>query len=134
MPGTSGRVLRVLVLLASGQVASGCDAGSARVPSAEPGAADVGGEGARSAPVPAWSCALPDGFSEGAPLHFPAMPGPVIGHRMSGAPGSDVFGLFLQSTVALCGRDEAAYFLRYRFYLTGPFSGRWQRPPFYQPI
>ncbi|XXT17787.1 hypothetical protein WME94_46895 [Sorangium sp. So ce429] len=82
-------------------------------------------------------CALPRGFSEGAPRRlpgFPATSAPAIGHRLSDAPDADAFGRFLRSTVAFCGPDDQPYFLRYRYYLTGPLSGRWLRPPLAQPL
>ncbi|WP_437305040.1 hypothetical protein [Sorangium sp. So ce388] len=82
-------------------------------------------------------CALPREFSEGAPLRFPGFPStpaPAIGHRLSGTPDSDAFGRFLRSTVAFCGPAGQPYFLRYRYYLTGPLSGRWLRPPLAQPL
>ncbi|XXY53887.1 hypothetical protein WME91_22380 [Sorangium sp. So ce269] len=82
-------------------------------------------------------CSLPRGFSEGAPRRFPgfpATPAPAIGHSLSDAPDADAFGRFLRSTVAFCGPDDQPYFLRYRYYLTGPLSGRWLRPPLAQPL
>ncbi|WP_437925913.1 hypothetical protein WMF37_43785 [Sorangium sp. So ce291] len=82
-------------------------------------------------------CALPRRFSEGAPLRFPgfpATPAPALGHRLSDAPDADAFGRFLRSTVVFCGPDGQPYFLRYRYYLTGPLSGRWLRPPLAQPL
>ncbi|MGK3968825.1 hypothetical protein WMF38_37520 [Sorangium sp. So ce118] len=82
-------------------------------------------------------CALPRGFSEGAPRRFPGFPttpAPAIGHSLSDAPDADAFGRFLRSTVAFCGPDDQPYFLRYRYYLTGPLSGRWLRPPLAQPL
>ncbi|MGK4001899.1 hypothetical protein WMF31_04705 [Sorangium sp. So ce1036] len=132
MPGASGRAWGVLVLLSSGGAAAGCDAASADLPPGEAGAPGGAATGPGSAPPGA--CALPRGFSRGAPARFPAMSSPVLGHRLSGAPDGDVFGLYLRSTVAFCGPDEAPYFLRYRFYLTGPLAGRWLRPPLVQPI
>ncbi|MGK3999737.1 hypothetical protein [Sorangium sp. So ce1024] len=85
-------------------------------------------------PVAPASCALPPGFSAGAPARFPATSPPAIGHRLSRSPATDVFGRFLRSTVVFCGPDEQPYFQRYRYYLTGPLSGRWLRPPLIEPV
>ncbi|WP_437687617.1 hypothetical protein [Sorangium sp. So ce176] len=82
-------------------------------------------------PVP---CPLPSGFSAGAPARFPAASSPAVGHRLSAASDTDAFGRFLRSTVMFCGPDEQPYFLRYRYYLTGPLSGRWLRPPLAEPL
>ncbi|WP_437632210.1 hypothetical protein [Sorangium sp. So ce854] len=84
-----------------------------------------------TAPAP---CALPPGFSAGVPARFPATSPPPIGHRLSGSPDTDVFGRFLRSTVVFCGPDEQPFFQRYRYYLTGPLSGRWLRPPLAEPL
>ncbi|WP_438033091.1 hypothetical protein [Sorangium sp. So ce204] len=134
VPRASVGAFRVLVLFSSwGSVAAGCVAAATDVPPEEAGAPDPGG-GAARAPVPPASCDVPRGFSEGAPPRFPAVPAPAIGHRPSAEPGGDVFGRFLRATVVFCGPDEQPYFLHYRFYLTGPFSGRWLRPPLVQPL
>ncbi|WP_155798751.1 hypothetical protein [Sorangium cellulosum] len=79
-------------------------------------------------------CPLPSGFSAGAPARFPAASSPAVGHRLSAASDTDAFGRFLRSTVMFCGPDEQPYFLRYRYYLTGPLSGRWLRPPLAEPL
>ncbi len=131
---TSGGAWCVLVLLtSSGSAAAGCIAAAADVPPEEVGAPDPGSDAA-PAPRPPAPCALPPEFLVGAPPRFPATPTPPLGHRPSAAPGDDVFGRFLRSTVVFCGPDERPYFLRYRFYLTGPLSGRWLRPPLVQPL
>ncbi|WP_437754180.1 hypothetical protein [Sorangium sp. So ce1389] len=104
---------------------------------AEAGAPRPGGATSTPGHTSPAPCALPRGFSEGAPLRFPgfpAAPAPAIGHRLSGAPDADAFGRFLRSTVVFCGPDGQPYFLRYRYYLTGPLSGRWLRPPLAQPL
>ncbi|WP_437588158.1 hypothetical protein [Sorangium sp. So ce1000] len=135
VPRASGGGLCVLVLLSSssGSAAAGCVAAATEVPTEEAGAPDPVGREAR-APGPPAPCDLPRGFSAGAPPRFPALPAPAIGHRPSAVPGDDAFGRFLRSTVVFCGPDEQAYFVHYRFYLTGPFSGRWLRPPLVQPL
>ncbi|WP_437286454.1 hypothetical protein [Sorangium sp. So ce406] len=79
-------------------------------------------------------CALPRGFSAGAPALFPVTSSPAIGHKLFTASDTDAFGRFLRSTVMFCGPDEHPYFLRYRYYLTGPLSGRWLRPPLAEPL
>ncbi|WP_437315427.1 hypothetical protein [Sorangium sp. So ce385] len=132
MPKTSGGAWCVLVLLTSpAGAAAGCVAAAADVPPEEAGAPDPGGGASPPPPAP---CALPHGFLAGAPPRFPATPAPALGHRPAAAPGDDAFGRFVRSTVAFCGPDERPYFLRYRFYLTGPFAGRWRRPPLAQPL
>ncbi|WP_438005622.1 hypothetical protein WME89_44150 [Sorangium sp. So ce321] len=103
----------------------------------EAGAPRPGGAASTPGHASPAPCALPRGFSEGAPRRFPgfpATPAPAIGHRLSGTPDSDAFGRFLRSTVVFCGPDDQPYFLRYRYYLTGPLSGRWLRPPLAQPL
>lgn len=131
MPRASFGALVVLVLLSStGSVAAGCVAAATDVPPEEAG---PGGSATRAPGSPA-SCDLPRGFSEGAPPRFPGVNEPAIGHRPSAVPGDDALGRFVRSTVAFCGPDERLYFLHYRFYLTGPFSGRWLRPPLLQPL
>ncbi|WP_437503565.1 hypothetical protein [Sorangium sp. So ce1099] len=103
----------------------------------EPGAPRPGGATSTPGHTSPTRCALPRGFSEGAPRRFPgfpATPAPAIGHRLSGTPDADAFGRFLRSTVAFCGPDDQPYFRRYRYYLTGPLSGRWLRPPLAQPL
>ncbi|MGK3985273.1 hypothetical protein WME99_19675 [Sorangium sp. So ce136] len=103
----------------------------------EAGAPRPGGATSTPGHTSSAPCALPRGFSEGAPRRFPgfpATPAPAIGHRLSDAPDADVFGRFLRSTVVFCGPDGQPYFLRYRYYLTGPLSGRWLRPPLAQPL
>ncbi|WP_438024448.1 hypothetical protein [Sorangium sp. So ce233] len=159
MPRASGGVLSVLVLFCLVQGAAGCDAVSTDVVPGEASAAPtdvVPGEASAAAPtdveareasapdpgcatsrprhlLPA-PCALPCGFSAGAPARFPATSSPAIGHRLSAASDADAFGRFLRSTVMFCGPDEQPYFLRYRYYLTGPLSRRWLRPPLAEPL
>ncbi|HTN89656.1 MAG TPA: hypothetical protein VL242_38525 [Sorangium sp.] len=150
--------LSVLVLLSSALGTPGCDAAPTEVEPTEvereepteverekptevepqeAGAPRPGGATSTPGHTTPAPCALPRGFSEGAPLRFPgslATPAPAIGHRLSGTPDADAFGRFLRSTVAFCGPDGQPYLLRYRYYLTGPLSGRWLRPPLAQPL
>ncbi|XYH96148.1 hypothetical protein ACMHYB_51545 [Sorangium sp. So ce1128] len=108
--------------------------GAPEVAPEEAGAPGPGGATSTPGHTSPAPCALPRGFSEGAPPGFPAMPGPAIGHRLSDTPDADAFGRFLRSTVVFCGPDSQPYFHRYRYYLTGPLSGRWLRPPLGQPL
>lgn len=136
----SGGVVSVLVLCCAVQGAVSCGVAPTEVEPREPGGAaptEVEPPAAdaptspSTAPAP---CALPPGFSAGVPARFPATFPPAVGHRLSGAPDTDVFGRFLRSTVVFCGPDEQPYFQRYRYYLTGPLSGRWLRPPLAEPL
>ncbi|WP_437568844.1 hypothetical protein [Sorangium sp. So ce542] len=134
MTRASGGAWCVLVLLTSpAGAAAACVAAAVDVPPEEAAAPDPGGDASPAPPPPA-PCALPHGFLAGAPPRFPATPAPALGHRPAAAPGDDAFGRFVRSTVVFCGPDERPYFLRYRFYLTGPFAGRWRRPPLAQPL
>ncbi|WP_433929715.1 hypothetical protein AB3662_38580 [Sorangium cellulosum] len=104
------------------------------VEASEASAPDPGSATSRPRHASPAPCALPRGFSAGAPALFPATSSPAIGHRLSAASDTDAFGRFLRSTVMFCRPDEHPHFLRYRYYLTGPLSGRWLRPPLAEPL
>jgi hypothetical protein len=124
----------VLFLLPLLRLAAGCGGQEGGVVIEEP---EPDGKGDMSSPrrsVAPAGCELPEGYTRGRIDGFPETADPVIGHRTSPRPDMDVFGVHLRATVVFCRPGSGTYARRYRYYLDGPFSGRWLRPPLHQPL